>query len=215
MTAMKSRSVRSSLLAIYFVTALFVVQFLAEADGYGFSPPNGWVAQRPPAGYAGLWLNPLRSEAVNLATVPAYSLSGLASHELGVDRSLYPSIHVYNNAQFRVCGRHDARYLIWTSSSHGKVWVHEQLLSVWGATGYVASYVRPSAFAPSRSARSSIISICAVPGADISNPAGAGGIAPANQPPPANGGAGGEETAPPSPSAYPTITPRYAPIIPM
>ena len=200
--------------ATFFASALVLAWVaLVHADGYGFSPPNGWRATHPPAGYAGLWVNPAGQEAVNLATASVSSLSSLVSRQLQKSGTLYPSMHLYSNVPYHVCGHHDARYLIWTSSNRGSHWIHEQVMADWGDSGYVASYVRPASFAPNRDARAAIVSICGVTGAGINNPSS--GSQPAPQSQPAAETPAQPAPAQPTPYVYPSLTPRYAPVIPM
>ena len=200
------------------LAALFAASsLLAHADGYGFSPPVGWRAQRPPASYAGLWISPLGREAVNLATVSASTLGGLVNGQMQRARAQYPGLHVYSNVAYHVCGRHDARYLIWTSTSHGAQWIHEQVMADWEGTGYVASYVRPGTYPPSRAARASITSVCGVAGGSLSNPSAPQGQSPGAPAQPASNAVteAPAAAATATPYVYPSITPRYMPVIPM
>jgi len=206
---------RLSLIAIVAIAAVCVAGLLARADGYGFSPPSGWRVQRAPAGYAGLWVNQSGREAVNLATIPAGSLNDLVSRQLQKARAAYPGMRLYSNVPYHVCGRHDARYLVWTSATHASQWIHEQVMADWQGSGFVASYVRPGTYPPSRGARASIVSVCGVPGGAINNPSAPQAAPPPppqqNQPQtPANAA-----PATPTPYGYPSIVPRYAPVIPM
>lgn len=186
---------------------------LVQADGYGFSPPNGWRAQRPPAGYAGLWVNPAVREAVNLNTAMTADLNDLVSRQLRKSHALYPSMHVYNNLPYHVCGRHEARYLVWTSSAGGHEWIHEQVMAQWQGNGYIASYVRPASSAPSRDARASLVSVCGVAGGSPSFPSAPAPTAPQQSQPGSNPGSAA--TVAPTPYVYPSLVPRYAPVIPM
>ncbi|MDQ6779861.1 MAG: hypothetical protein M3Z37_01735 [Candidatus Eremiobacteraeota bacterium] len=199
--------------AIVGLALVVASSILVQADGYGFSPPNGWRAQRPPAGYAGLWVNPAVREAVNLNTTMTADLSDLVARQLRKSHALYPSLHLYDNLPYHVCGRHEARYLVWTSSAGGREWIHEQVMAQWQGNGYIASYVRPAGSAPNRDARLSLVSVCGVPGGSLSNPSAP---APAAQPQsqPDNNPASGT-TAAPTPYVYPSLVPRYAPVIPM
>gem|GEM_PF-1578496 len=197
--------------------ALVFCSLLAHADGYGFSPPTGWRAQHAPAGYTGLWVNPAAQEAVNLLSTPAGSLSGLVQRQMQKSRTLYPSMQVYSNVSYHVCGRHEGRYLIWTAVSHGSPWIHEQVMANWQDNGLVASYVRPGNAAPSRAARASIVSICGVAGGSLNNPSAPQPAAAPAQPAqpdnnPATTAPAGPATA--TPYGYPSLAPRYVPVIP-
>lgn len=186
---------------------------LAQADGYGFSPPNGWRAQRPPAGYAGLWVNPAVREAVNLSTTMTADLNDLVARQLRKARALYPAMHLYDNVPYHVCGRHEARYLVWTSTAGGHEWVHEQVMAQWQGNGYVASYVRPASSAPRRDARASLVSVCGVAGGSLSNPSAPAPASQQRSQPDNNPSSAA--TAAPTPYVYPSLVPRYAPVIPM
>ena len=214
---MKRRNTSAALAAALIVASVALSLVVARADGYGFSPPSGWRAQRAPLGYSGLWVNPAGQEAVNLATVATVDLSTLVSRQMQRARALYPSLHVYDNVAYSLCDHHTGRYLIWTALSHGYPWVHEQVMATWGSSGYVASYVRPENYRPNRGARAALVSICAVAGSDINNPS-SGGVAP----PSSNGSQPAPEPESPSqpnpygqPTPNPVPTPRYMPVIPM
>lgn len=212
---MTTRSFRIIPLALLGGCLSLICAMIAQADGYGFSPPSGWRAQHAPAGYTGLWVNPAGAEAVNLANVSASSLQGLVNQQIQKFHSLYPSMHIYSNAPYHVCGGHEARYLIWTAVSHGAQWIHEQVLAEWEGNGYVASYARPGSYAPNRAARASIVSVCGVAGG-LNNPSAP--QAP-QAPQPAQSGSNPATAAPaapasPTPYVYPSLYPRYAPVIP-
>ena len=212
---MIARNVRLFSATLAGVAVLLAGALLAHADGYGFSPPGGWRPQRPPSGYAGLWVNPAGREAVNLATTSASSLNSLVNRQVQKSRALYPSMHVYSNVPYHVCGRHDARYLIWTATSHGASWIHEQVMADWQDNGFVASYVRPASYPPNRAARAALVSVCGVAGGSLSNPS-APQAAPAPQQgqPETSNTAAPVVPATPTPYAYPSLVPRYAPVIP-
>ena len=210
---MTTRDVRILPIALVTGAMLMLWGLLAQAGGYGFSPPSGWRAQRPPAGYAGLWLNPNAQEAVNFVTTPATSLTNLVSRQIQKSLAVYPSMHLYSNVPYHVCGRHEGRYLIWTSSSHAAQWIHEQVIANWQGNGYVASYVRPASYTPNRAARASISSMCGVAGGSLNNPSAPYAAPP---PPPQNQPQISPATpTAPTPYGYPSLYPRYAPVIPM
>ncbi|MBC5806789.1 MAG: hypothetical protein DLM53_05550 [Candidatus Eremiobacter antarcticus] len=216
-TGLDRRYNRSWLLLITVVCTLALIG-QSRGDGFGFSPPSGWRAQKAPAGFVGLWTRPDALEALNLSTASFNgSVSAFANDILAIQRWKTPSLHVYANQPFTICGNHTGRYLIWTSMFRGRSWIHEQMLGLWGTNGYISSYVRPSNHPPSAAARASLVSVCGVAGGGAPNQSAPQAApapqsqpaAPANQPPPApNSGV-------PTPYVYPSLAPRYVPVIPM
>lgn len=198
--------------ALTIAIALISVAALAQAN-YAFSPPVGWTNLR--SGSSSKWINPTGSEFVILRpTAFAGDLSALVDRTLKQERATHPALHLWTNKDYRICGRREARYLIWTAHSNiqGKDLIWEELVALWGADAYVVTYQRPENHPPSAVARSSMLSICGV-GSAPEQP-GAVPVKMQTHPPAAPGQANPEPaaTAPPTPYTYPTM--RYAPVIP-
>lgn len=185
---------------------------LAQAN-YAFAAPLGWTNLR--SGSSSKWMNPTGTEFVILRpTTFAGDLSALVNRELKQERATHPTLQLWTNKNYQICGRHTARYLIWTapSKTQGKTLVWEQIVALWGDDAYVVTYQRPEKYPPSDAARSSIVSICGVGSA----PEQPGGVpvraetpAPAPQSP-----ATPEPAATTAPTPYANPTMRYAPTIP-
>lgn len=194
--------------------ALLLTCVEVMADAYAFSPPSGWHGHGSSS--SGHWVAPSGMESVSLVTAQVSGdLSAFVNHELGKQRATYPSQRIYNNKNYSLCGRHIGRYVIWTSSNGGHDRIHEQVITAWNTDGYVLTYVRPANHPPSNAARASLLSICAVYNGTIPP----GGVPVQTAPPPVQPNATVAPAAPvnpsPTPYVYPSLVPRYAPVIPM
>jgi hypothetical protein len=174
---------------------------LAQAN-YAFAAPAGWTNLR--TGSSSKWMNPTGTEFVILhPTTFNGDLSALVTAELKQQRAAHPTLQLWTNKSYQICGRHSARYLIWTapSKAQGKTLVWEQVIALWGDDAYVVSYQRPETFPPSNVARSSIVSICGVGSA----PEHPGGVPVQTTAPAAQSAASpaATATAAPAPSSYP------------
>jgi hypothetical protein len=177
------------------------VAALAQAN-YAFSAPPGWTNLR--SGSSSKWMNPTGIEFVILRpTTFAGDLSALVDRELKQQRATHPTMQVWTNNSYLICGRHTARYLIWTapSKTQGTTLVWEQVVALWGDDAYVVTYQRPQKDAPNSVARSSILSICGVGSA----PEQPGGVPVSTAAPAPQSTANPEPTATtaPAPSSYP------------
>ncbi len=139
-------------------------------------------------------------------------LNAFVTHTLKAERAAYPSLHLWTNRNYVICGDHTGRYLIWTASSKGvgKVW--EQMLAVWGYDAYVVSYTRPQKSPPSNAARASLLSICGVGSLPVA-PGGVPVTAHNNAPPEAAQQGSADDTIDqPAPNPTGTISHPYMPI---
>ncbi len=183
----------------------------ALAANYAFAPPEGWARVR--SGTDSTWLDPSGTERVQffLTNYPG-DLDSLVKRTLKQEHAANPTMHVWTNRNYLICGNHVARYVIWTSTSHGTEMVWERLIALWGDDGYLLTYARPRSHPPSTIARRSLVSICGV-GEPSEQPGGVPippHIAPAQGEPPA-------VVVPadiPSPDPGATISHPYVPVIP-
>ena len=183
--------------------SLIAAAALAQAN-YAFAAPTGWTNLRN--GTSSKWMNPTGTEFMILRpTTFAGDLSALVNQELKQQRATHPTMHLWTNKAYQICGGHAARYLIWTapSKTQGKTLIWEQILALWGDDAYVVTYQRPENDPPSSVARSSMLSVCGV-GSAPEQPGGvpvkAATAAPAAQSTP---NAEPTATTAPAPSAYP------------
>ena len=185
----------------------------ALADGnFGFAPPQGWTRMR--SGTERKWVNPSGAEMVKLfPTTYAGGLDSFVLRTLAQERATYPTQHVWVNRNYMICGGHTGRFVIWTSSNRGRRQVWEQMLALWGADGYIVTYMRPDKDRPDNIARGSLLSICGA-GTAAEQPGGVR-VAPQNAAPSNN-----QPLPLPAPIGQPTPNPTgtiyhpYMPVIP-
>lgn len=202
---------RSALRCAVIAAGLFSVAASAIATGnYAFAPPQNWTKLR--GGSTTVWADATGYQTVTLfPTQFAGDLNSFANKTLARDRSGHPSLHLWTNRSYALCGGHPGRYLIWTTSSN--VW--EQVLAIWGYDAYVVTYKRPGSASPNKIARLSLLSICGVGSVPMS-PGGVP-VAPAPVVPAAQQQQSGtlpDSGAQPAPEPTGTIAHPYMPVLP-
>lgn len=209
----------AAVIAFCVMTQATLASSLAAGD-FAFSPPSGWV--KVAAVSNAKWIDRRGTEFVIFhPTSFQGSLSMFVAAILKKEKAAFPDQRVWNNKPYYICGAHPGRYVIWTTASHGRPAVWEQVMAIWGGDAYVVSYVRPHNHAPSAVARASLLSVCGVAAGGVESQWQAEDAAGAASAPSASGAtatqAGQPASAPdqePTPYVEPTILPRYAPFIP-
>jgi hypothetical protein len=206
---MNRRYLRSLPAGALTIALIFIAAVAFAAGNYAFAPPSGWTHVR--SGAESKWVDATGAETLTLfATSYGGDLNSFVTRKLKQERTAYPTQYVWTNRNYLICGRHTARYVIWTASSQGKSMVWEQILALWGYDGYIVTYVRPEKNPPSSIARGSLLSICGV-GSVPEQPGGVR-VTPQNNPPPQ-----GQPAPAPEPVEQPTPNPAgtiYHPYMP-
>ena len=204
---------RTALRCAIMATVIMVVAAdVLAAGNYAFAPPRDWPKLR--TGSTSAWVDSSGYQTVRLfPTQFAGDLSAFVNRTLARERSSHPTLHLWTNRTYPLCGGHPGRYLIWTTkSAQSNTW--EQMLALWGYDAYIVSYKRPGNAPPNDVARLSLLSICGVG----SIPLAPGGVPIAPQPAvPAQRQQAGtlpDTGAEPAPEPTGTIAHPYMPVIP-
>lgn len=198
--------------AMLTVGALLVAASVLAAGNYAFAPPQNWAKQR--GGSTTIWVDKGGSQTVTLfPTDFAGDLNAFVNRNLARNRAGHPTLHVWTNRTYALCGGHVGRYLIWTTSAN--VW--EQVLAIWGYDAYVVTYKRPADAPPNSAARASLLSICgvgSVPMAPGGVPVAPQPAVPAAQTQQQQAGALPDNGMQPAPAPTGTISHPYMPVTP-
>lgn len=207
---MTGRLLRSLCVAALSAALAGVAVCVLASGDYAFSPPLGWT--KLASGTNMKWVDSSGKEYLYLhPTSYNGDLNAFVNAMVKKEKTQYPTLYVWTNKNYLICGRHTGRYVIWTSSAHGHTSIAEQMMALWGQDGYVITYMRPQNHPPSSVARMSLLSICGV--GETVEPAG--GV-PVTMPKAQSTAApqGTDTTVQPTPEPTGTIYHMYAPFIP-
>jgi len=122
---------RTALRCAIMATVIMVVAAdVLAAGNYAFAPPRDWPKLR--TGSTSAWVDSSGYQTVTLfPTQFAGDLSAFVNRTLARERSSHPTLHLWTNRTYPLCGGHPGRYHIWTTkSAQSNTW--EQMLAFWG-----------------------------------------------------------------------------------
>ncbi len=201
------------------LTATFVVccagAQTGRAQGYIFTPPVGWRLTAKPANGRAAWVHadnePYHQNLSIIERPYSGTLDSLTVRTVAEVRGGLGNVQMGKAQHATVCGSHPSAYLTYTARVNGRPLLFEQMITVWGNMGFLATYTRLASQPSLSPARDSLTTMCGGLPA-VGGPHNMRSGAPAAHPSPV-ASASPSPAAPTQPysSAAPTVTPRLEP----
>lgn len=204
------------------IPAVLAATFLAgyagmlkgQAQGYIFTPPPGWKLTAKPGNGRAAWVH-VDNEAYhqNLSIIERpYSgtLDNLTVRTVAEVRGALGNVQMGKAQHATVCGSHPSAYLTYAAQVSGRPLLFEQMITVWGNMGFLATYTRLASQPSLSSARNSLTTMCGGLPA-VGGPRNTQSGVPAAHPSPIASASPSLPPAQPYSSAAPTVTPRLEP----